>query len=104
MTRYFLRNPIAQTNLFLEYGWLLADYKEMKYETETTLERLNSDEAKLLDGLDNHGSLADDGLEILKSLGSYYKSKDTVAKQRIVSSIYPEKLIFDKSGYRTPKL
>ncbi len=26
-----------------------------------------------------------------------------MAKQRIVSSIYPEKLIFDKSGYRTPK-
>lgn len=80
-----------------------ADYKEMKYETETALERLNSDEAKLVDGLDNHGSLVDDGLEILKSIGSYYKSKDTVAKQRIVSSIYPEKLIFDKSGYRTPK-
>jgi site-specific DNA recombinase len=80
-----------------------ADYKEMKYETETSLERLNSDEAKLLDGLDNHGSLVDDGLEILKSIGMYYKSKDTVTKQRIVSSIYPEKLIFDKSGYRTPK-
>ncbi|HSH66401.1 MAG TPA: recombinase family protein, partial [Bacteroidia bacterium] len=80
-----------------------TDYKEMKYEIENTLERLNSDESKMFAALENHGTLVDDGLEILKSLPSYYKSKDTVTKQRIVSSIYPEKLIFDKSGYRTPK-
>lgn len=80
-----------------------ADYKEMKYEIEDTLERLSNEEFRMLSALDNHGNLIDDGLEILKSVGSYYKSKNTVVKQRIVSSIYPEKLIFDKSGYRTPK-
>ncbi len=30
--------------------------------------------------------------------------KRDVAKQRILSSIYPEKLIFEKTTYRTPKM
>lgn len=41
-------------------------------------------------------------LKLSKPL-KYYKSKDTVAKQRIVSLVYAGKLIFDKTGYRTPK-
>lgn len=80
-----------------------TDYKEMKYEIEETLEKLASEETKLISSIENNGHLVDEGLDIIQKVETYYHSKDTVAKQRIVSSIYPEKLIFDKSGYRTPK-
>ena len=47
--------------------------------------------------------MVDDGIDIIRTAEKYYRSKDTVAKQRIVSSIYPNKLVFDKTGYRTPE-
>lgn len=53
--------------------------------------------------MENHDSLVDDSIEIIRNAHKYYKSKDTVAKQRILSSVYAEKLVFDKTGYRTPK-
>ena len=80
-----------------------TDYKEMKYEIEEKLEKLASEETKLISAIENNGHLVDEGLDVIQKAESYYHSKDTVTKQRIVSSIYPEKLIFDKSGYRTPK-
>ena len=62
-----------------------------------------SEETKLISAIENNGHLVDEGLDVIQKAESYYHSKDTVTKQQIVSSIYPEKLIFDKSGYRTPK-
>jgi len=79
------------------------DYKEMKSDIEEVLLKLGSDESKLISGLENHGHLVDDGIEIIQNAEKYYHSKDTVAKQRIVSSIFPEKLIYEKNEYRTPK-
>lgn len=79
------------------------DYKGMKSEIEKTLERLISDESKLRNALENYGGLVDDAMDVIKELETCYKTRDTVAKQRIITSLYPEKLIFDKSGYRTPK-
>ena len=80
-----------------------ADYKEMKFEIEEVLEKLGADESKLIAGMNNHANLIEDGLEVIEKAPKYYKTKDTVAKQRIVSSIYPEKLVFEDSEYRTPK-
>jgi site-specific DNA recombinase len=79
------------------------DYKEMKYDIEELLLKLSSDESKLISAIDNNGNLVDDGIEIIRTAEKYYHSKDTVAKQRIVSSIYPNKLVFEKTGYRTPE-
>ncbi len=79
------------------------DYKEMKSDIEEVLLKLGSDESKLISGLEIHGHLVDDGIEIIQNAEKYYHSKDTVAKQRIVSSIFPEKLIYEKNEYRTPK-
>lgn len=80
-----------------------TDYKEMKFEVESALERLIADRTKLLHGLENHDTLVDEGLSLIGEIENCYKTKDTVAKQRIVSSIFAEKLVFDKSGYRTRK-
>lgn len=81
-----------------------GDYKEMKIEIEKTLERQVSDQSKLKNSLENYGGLVDDALDVVKSIETSYKEGSTVAKQRIVASLYPEKLVFEKSGYRTPKM
>ena len=79
------------------------DYKRMKSEIEKTLERLISDESKLRNALENYGGLVDKSLDVIKELETCYKSRDAVVKQRIIGALYPEKLVFEKSGYRTPK-
>lgn len=80
-----------------------ADYKEMKYEVESAMEKLIAERTKLLHGLENHDTLVDEGLSLIGEIENCYKTKDTIAKQRIVSSIFAEKLHFDGTGYRTPK-
>jgi site-specific DNA recombinase len=72
-----------------------GDYKEMKIEIEKTLERLVSDQSKLKNSLENYGGLVDDALDVVKSIETSYKEGSTVAKQRIVASLYPEKLVFE---------
>lgn len=80
-----------------------SDYKGMKTTIEESIEKLETDEAKLLDALENHGGLIDDAVEVIKTLQIRYQKGNVLVKQRIVSSIYPEKLIFENMKYRTPK-
>ena len=44
------------------------------------------------------------GLSIMRNLSNYYEMGDIPLKQKIVGSIFPEKLIFDGKNYRTAKL
>lgn len=80
-----------------------ADYRDMKFEIEENLAKLEVDEKNEITNLENHGSLIEDGLDIIQKASNYYKIKHTVAKQRILSSIYPKKLVFENSEYRTPQ-
>ena len=43
-------------------------------------------------------------LSVLNKLGKLYDDADLINKQRIVSSTFPEKLIFDGKNSRTPSL
>ena len=43
-------------------------------------------------------------LSVLNKLGKLYDDADLINKQRIVSSTFPEKLIFDGKKSRTPRL
>ena len=81
-----------------------TEYKEMKYEIEEKLDRLNAEESKYRNGIENHNDIIDNSLDIVQNLDKYYTLKGTVVKQRIVSSIFPEKLIFDNKSYRTPRI
>lgn len=56
-----------------------ADYKEMKYEVESALEKLIADRAKLLHGLENHDTLVDEGLSLIVEIENCYKTKDNIA-------------------------
>lgn len=81
-----------------------SEYKEMKHEIETELEKMNRDESQYSEGLDNYDERIDDCLELLLNLGKYYKTKNTEIKQKIIGSVFPEKLVFENNEYRTTKL
>jgi site-specific DNA recombinase len=81
-----------------------ADFREMKSEYSTKLERL---EAKLSasndDQVDIKG-LLDKGVNNLLRLEYLYETADTEKKWDIISSMYPEKLTFDGFTLRTTRL
>ncbi len=86
-------------------GEISADeYKEMKYEIEETNVKFSIEVSKVKEGIENHDGRIDDCLELLLNLDKYYIERDAVVKQRIVSSIFPEKLIFENRKYRTLKI
>lgn len=44
------------------------------------------------------------GLSFMQNLSNSYKNSTVVMKQKIIGSIFPEKLTFDGTYYRTPKI
>jgi site-specific DNA recombinase len=91
-------------DLMLDGEITSSEYKEMKYEIEEKLNKLNAEEGRFREGIENHSEIIDNGLDIILNLDKYYTSKETAIKQRIVSSIFPEKLIFENKTYRTLKM
>ena len=91
-------------DLMLDGEISASEFKEMKYEIEEQLTKLEVEESNFRAGIENHSKTIEDSLEVLQSLNKWYISKNTTAKQRIVSSIFPEKLVFENKQYRTPKI
>ena len=91
-------------DLMLDGEISASEYKEMKYEIEEAISKLGVDETKLREGIENYNGLVEDSLDIVQNLDKYYISKDTEVKQRIVGSIFPEKLVFENNEYRTPRI
>ena len=72
--------------------------------TKDKIEKSNREivELKQTDSpLDQHFQF---GLSMMKDINYYYNNADIPTKQRIVGSIFPEKLIFDGESYRTTKV
>ena len=44
------------------------------------------------------------GINLLTNLKNYYVSTDIPSRMRLLSSIFPEKLIFEENKSRTPKI
>ena len=80
------------------------DYNRMGKNTKEKIEKSKREivELKQTDSpLDQHFQF---GLSMMKNINYYYDNADIPTKQRIVGSIFPEKLIFDGESYRTTKV
>ena len=91
-------------DLMLDGEIMASEYKEMKVEIEETLKLLSIDELRMKEGFENHESKVDKCLELLSTLDTYYVARNITTKQRIIGSLFPEKLVFENENYRTPKL
>lgn len=54
--------------------------------------------------MENYDTKIDDCLDLALNLDKYYDTKNTEEKQKIISSVFPEKLYFQDNEYRTTKL
>ncbi|HEY9177645.1 MAG TPA: recombinase family protein [Flavipsychrobacter sp.] len=83
--------------------------KEKDY--KMVMDRLNEEEANLVM---SHATISlipseyekylSFGLNLLGNLSQYFQAVDVHTKQRIIGSIFPEKLVFENNKYRTTKL
>ena len=82
------------------------DYKIMKEECKVRIEKLEEELTKQMADRKNTSIKArlGDALTALTSLSILYRTGDIETKRSVISSIYPEKLEFDGSAYRTPRL
>ena len=91
-------------DLMLDGEFSAGEYKEMKIEIDEAIDLLTREEIKMKEGLENHDTKIDSCLELLSTIDTYYVERNTITKQRIVGSIFPEKLVFENQKYRTPKM
>ncbi len=75
----------------------------MKIEIENELDKLNREELQFRQGIENYDTKIDDCLDLLLNIDKYYVAKNTEVKQKIIGSVFPEKLIFENNEYRTTK-
>jgi site-specific DNA recombinase len=101
--KHKLRISNAQ-QLMLDGELSATDYKEIKcrYEPEIAKLHLQLTQIKLQDN--NLSNYLNNALTLLRNLPQYYVSASLPLKQKIVGSIYPEKLIFENNAYRTTKV
>ncbi len=81
-----------------------ADFREMKADYSLRLDKLKAK----LSACDNEqvdfSGLLNAGLKNLFRLDSVYEKGDTEKKREVISSMYPDKLIFDGDRLRTPRV
>ncbi len=80
------------------------DYKGMKSDIETLIHELLVKQILLKGGDENYDKKIDFCVELLKDIDNIYKNATTENKQRIIGSIFPQRLVFENNNYRTPKL
>ena len=78
-----------------------ADYRSIKEEVEKKIMELQSELESINGDTRDFELKVKQCLSILSNISEFYASHDTVTKRRIVSSIFPEKLIFDEKKSRT---
>ncbi|WP_269236524.1 hypothetical protein [Flavobacterium flavigenum] len=82
------------------------DYKEIKEECKKSIETLEEELSAFMSehkNLDIKKSL-EGAIVMVSKLSRVYKEGDIELKRKVISSIYPEKLVFDGTTYRTPRV
>lgn len=90
--------------LMLDGEITTEDYRGMKNEIESMLNELLIKNILLNSGNENYDKQIDFCVNLLKDIDNIYSNANTEGKQRIIDSVFPEKLIFENNRYRTPRL
>jgi len=80
------------------------DYRIMKSEIETRITRLEVKLTGSITDSQNIEPLWDKAISNIFQLDSLYENGNTIQKRKIIGSVFPEKLTFDGSQFRTTKI
>ena len=81
-----------------------SEYKEIKIEIEDRIANLTRELTKLSSNILNLDDKINNSVQLLSNLQNFYSQRDTATKQRIIGSIFPEKLVYENSEVRTAKM
>lgn len=80
------------------------DYRIMKSETETRISRLEAKLTGSINDSQNIEPLWDKAISNICQLDSLYGNGNITQKRKIIGSVFPEKLTFDGSQFRTTRI
>ena len=78
-----------------------TEYKEIKIDIERSITNSTRELNKLSNTLLNIESKIDGCIELLSNIENLYIQRDTATKQRIIGSIFPRKMVYQKNSVRT---
>jgi site-specific DNA recombinase len=81
-----------------------ADYKEIKNLYEPEIAKLLAKKQELSRVDNNLITYITTAAKVLRTLPDYYQKASLSTKQRVISSIYPEKLTYENKSYRTTRI
>ena len=90
--------------LMLDGEVSVVEYREMKVEIEQKIETLTHCLLESEKGLTQSAPKINTCLELLLNLDKYYVNSEVAVKQKIIGSIFPERLTFENKIYRTAKI
>ena len=79
------------------------EYRNITRRYQAKIKDLELSKARLFKTDSNCLKYLQVGASILKNLDSYYLQSDIGTKQKLIGSIFPEKLIFEDNNYRTTR-
>lgn len=86
-------------------GEISADeYKAIKIDIKTTIANLTREQSKYTRSVGQIDEKVNKSIAIISNLANLYQQRDITTKQRIIGSIFPEKLIYRENSVRTVKL
>ncbi len=88
-------------SLMLDAELSAAEYKDIRNKLLPEVDGLERQKLELLTDEDDYLQYVQSGGAILVNVLKHYDDGDLAVKQRIIGSIFSEKLIFDKNEYRT---
>lgn len=80
------------------------EYKEMKVEIESEHSKILAKINQLKEGSEDFDGVITYCVGLLQNIDAFYNTASTEVKQRIIGSVFPEKLMFENSKCRTTKI
>jgi site-specific DNA recombinase len=81
-----------------------AEYREIKYRYEAEIEKLEGKQAEIKQVDANLTEYVSNTAQLLRNLPQYYAGAALPVKQKLIGSLLAEKLVFEKTAFRTIKL
>ncbi len=81
-----------------------SDYRDIKSRFEKTVMELEKKKREISSLDFNLNEYMTSALEIVENLPKYFTRADLKAKQQLIGSVCPEKLIFENKAYRTNRV
>lgn len=78
-----------------------AEFREIKNRLDPEINNLERKINSAGNKSDDYGQYINGGIDLIRNMSGFFANADLQAKQQLIGSIFPEKLIFENNTYRT---